>query len=122
MIDMISLEDQQLHNDYHKRRIIAVIDLGSNTLQLGTNNDYLITALQAIDGLYLYADPAKVSWDLKKLFNQINKPGQVCTKIDFLLDCLKKNLTTGDIVVFMSNGGLANAADQLANSYQSLDI
>lgn len=96
-----------------KQRLIAVVDLGSNTLKLGSNNLELIKSVQQADQLYLYANHNKIAWDLDLFFKQINKPGKVCTDLNTLINALNNNLTTGDNVVFMSNGSLATALDRL---------
>ncbi len=102
-----------LNSDLKKHPIVAVVDLGSNTMKLGVNNKDLITAVGEADQLYLYADPNKINWDLEKLFNTIQKPGKICTNISELIDTLANKSNIGDHVLFMSNGTLATASDQL---------
>ena len=96
-----------------KNPIVAVIDVGSNTMKLGVNNDDLVTAVQAVDQVYFHVDLNKINWDIQKLFNKIKKPGKICTSISDLISSLTDNLRYGDQVLFMSNGSLATASDQL---------
>lgn len=93
--------------------IIAIVDLGSNTLKMGVNNQHLIKALGKASKLYLYVDLNKVSWDVNKFFQEINKPGKVCGSVVDLLNTLESELQEHDHVLIMSNGGLATVGDQL---------
>lgn len=93
--------------------IIAVVDLGSNTLKMGINNKALIKALQKVSKLYLYADLNKITWDINKLFQDINKTGKVYSDLLDLLNDLELQLQENDYVLIMSNGKLATIADRL---------
>ena len=99
--------------------IVAVIDLGSNTMKLGVNNDDLVAAVQEVDQVYLHVDPNKIKWDIQELFNRIKKPGKICTNITDLINSLIVDLHTGDQVLFMSNGSLATASDQLISAFSN---
>lgn len=96
-----------------KSSIVAVVDLGSNTLKMGVNNKDLMTAVNHVDQLYLYVDLNKITWDAKALFNEINKPGKICSDINDLISTLNHQLQFGDNVLFMSNGSLATACNKL---------
>lgn len=102
-----------LHKKYPKSNIIAIVDIGSNTMKLGTNSKDLMSAFQEIDKLYFYADLNKINWDLKSLFNSINKPGKICNNINDLINDLINTVNPGDKVLFMSNVNLATASNQL---------
>jgi UDP-N-acetylmuramate: L-alanyl-gamma-D-glutamyl-meso-diaminopimelate ligase len=96
-----------------KNPIVAIVDIGSNTMKSGINNDDLVNAVQEVDQLYFHVDPNKISWDIQKLFNTIKKPGKICTNISDLISSLANSLRDGDQVLFMSNGSLATASEQL---------
>lgn len=96
-----------------KHPIIAVVDIGSNTMKLGINNDDLIKALKDVKQLYFYADLKKITWDIECLFKKIQKPGKICSDVNDLINNLTNNLFAGDRVLFMSNGNLAKVSDEL---------
>lgn len=96
-----------------KTSVIAVVDLGSNTLKMGVNNKDLVTAVKQAEQLYLYVDLNKITWNVEALFNDINKPGKICSDIDDLINSLNNQLQPDDNLVFMSNGSLATVCNQL---------
>ena len=104
---------QQSTDKKNKPSIIAIVDLGSNTLKMGVNNKNLIKALQKVSKLYLYVDLNKVAWDVNNFFQEINKPGKVCCNVLDLLNTLEQELQEHDHVLIMSNGGLATVGNQL---------
>ncbi len=106
-------------NNNKKFPIIAVVDLGSNTLKMGVNNKDLINAVKHVDQLYLYADLNKIKWDVQDVFKEINKPGKICSDLQDLINSLKKTLQSDDNVLFMSNGSLATACDKLIDALQN---
>lgn len=99
-----------------KNPIIAVVDIGSNTMKSGVNNKDLINALTDANKLFFHIDPNKITWDIQELFNKIKKPGKVCINIEDLIDNLANSALDGDQILFMSNGSLATASDKFINS------
>ena len=103
-----------------KSLLVAVVDLGSNTLKMGVNNKDLITAVTEVDQLYLYADANKISWDINNFFQELGKPGKICNNVDDLISTLNDQLRQGDNVLFMSNGSLATACDKLVSVLEKI--
>jgi UDP-N-acetylmuramate: L-alanyl-gamma-D-glutamyl-meso-diaminopimelate ligase len=101
-------------------KLISIIDLGSNTLKLGSNNQALVQSMAKTDQVYLYADLNKITWDLQDLFKRINKPGKVCGNTKELINNLTTNLKAGDNLLFMSNGSLAKTCDKLVEEITSI--
>ncbi len=106
-------KNQHGQHNSKPHKIIAVVDLGSNTLKMGVNNKDLITAVKYVDQLYLYAELNKITWDIAGFFKQLHKPGKICSNLDDLIRTLNNQLQDGDYLLFMSNGSLAKASDSL---------
>ena len=117
----VVVKEHHQHKNFDKKSLlVAVVDLGSNTLKMGVNNKDLITAITDVDQLYLYADPNKISWDINNFFQKLGKPGKICSNVDDLISTLNDQLTNGDNVLFMSNGSLATACDKLVSVLEKM--
>lgn len=85
-------------------RIIAVLDIRSNTMKAGYHQEELALSVQEADVAYFYQSP-DVTWDVHKVFAKTGKPGGVYQELNVLLKTLLERVTAGDQVLFMSNGG-----------------
>ncbi len=88
-------------------RIIAVLDIRSNTMKAGYHQAELAESVNAADTVYFYQSP-EVVWDVQKVWKASNKPGGVYQDIPQLLNKLTEIVRSGDQVLFMSNGGFGN--------------
>lgn len=121
---LINKQHQQDSNDNNFKKnihsIVAVVDLGSNTLKMGVNNKDLIKSLQKVSKLYLYANSNKINWNIAQLFKDINKPGKIYNNITTLLSDLPLQLQPKDYVLIMSNGKLATLGDKLIDKISNV--
>lgn len=85
-------------------RILAVLDIRSNTMRAGHHQEYLAQAVQHANQVYFFKSP-DIQWDVQKMWGDSHKPGGVYSDVDTLLKSLLENSTTDDHVIFMSNGG-----------------
>lgn len=88
-------------------RIIAVIDLRSNTMKAGHHAHELPEAVQEADSVYFYKVP-DISWDVKAVWQASEKPGGVFSDIQELQTALSSYVRADDQIIFMSNGGFSN--------------
>lgn len=91
-----------------ERRIIAVIELGSNTMQSGFHNDVLPLAV---------TDADRVFWFTKITdhgFTGLDGEGsQLFSNIDQMLAAMMNELRANDVVVVMSNSGFSGFQTKL---------
>lgn len=85
-------------------RIIAVVDIRSNTMRAGHHKSDLAKSVQAADVVYYYQSP-DIQWDVESIWKTANRPGGVFLEEKILLDHLVKESRQNDQVIFMSNGG-----------------
>ncbi|MDB6097085.1 MAG: mpl [Francisellaceae bacterium] len=89
-----------------KTRIIAVIDIRSNTMRGGYHKESLPRSVQAADIVYFFYD-VDMLWSVDELWQTVNKSGGIYSNLEDLLSHLKQVIQQQDKVVFMSNGALS---------------
>ncbi len=95
-----------------QRRIIAVIDICSNTMRAGVHKDTLSTAVAGADLVYFF-HPADLSWDIHQTWRNSNKPGAAMQTQETLLIKMLQDVTGDDLVLLMSNGAFEGFAQRL---------
>lgn len=87
-------------------RIIAILDIRSNTMKAGHYQTLLAASVKAADHVYFFKSP-DILWDVEKIWIEANKPhpGGVYSTIQSLLQDLLNHVKSDDQVIFMSNGG-----------------
>lgn len=95
-----------------KARIVAIVDLRSNTMRAGHHKHELSSVFEDADDVYFYKTE-DTQWNVEALLQAIQKPGNVFTQIPDMLLALKKAAIPGDNVIFMSNGGFSNSQMEL---------
>ncbi len=98
-----------LRSRYNENRIIALIEIRSNTMKSGLHDARLLSATNEAD-LVFWKGPDENQ--LRNLVNQTPKNHNIMDSVDLFADKLKSSVTNeGDVIVMMSNGsfdGLAN--------------
>ncbi len=98
-----------LRSRYNENRIIALIEIRSNTMKSGLHDARLLSATNEAD-LVFWKGPDENQ--LRNLVNQTPKSHNIMDSVDLFADKLKSSVTNeGDVIVMMSNGsfdGLAN--------------
>lgn len=96
------------------RRIVAVVDICTNTMRGGTHKDTLGAAVNVADIVYFFHGP-DVKWDVNKAWQDSNKPGGVYSDHANLLTAMLPQIRANDLVLLMSNGSFENFAQTLLN-------
>lgn len=99
------------------RRIIAVVDICSNTMRKGVHKNTLGPAVNISDIAYFYHGQ-DLNWDVHETWQNSNKPGGVFNNQDMLLQAMLKDLQSDDIILLMSNGAFENFAKHLLEELQ----
>ena len=85
-----------------EKKIIAVFEPRSNTMKLGVNHEQLQDALAIADTIYMYA-PDGLKWNTDELAD--GHKFNVCHDFDAMLEDIKREAKSGDVILVMSNGG-----------------
>jgi len=85
-------------------RIVAVLDIRSNTMKAGHHQNLLAGAVRDASAVYIYQS-SDIPWDVNKVWKDSNKPGGVYSDTETLLEKILEETNEKDHVIFMSNGG-----------------
>jgi UDP-N-acetylmuramate: L-alanyl-gamma-D-glutamyl-meso-diaminopimelate ligase len=108
----IALTVDGLRLNAGQSRIVAVLEPRSNTMRLGVHRAELPKALAGADRVWLY-QPAGLDWKLDDVAQEIGAKAAVATELPALVAALDRELTGGDHVLIMSNGGFGGLHEKL---------
>jgi UDP-N-acetylmuramate: L-alanyl-gamma-D-glutamyl-meso-diaminopimelate ligase len=100
-----------------EQRIIAVIEVRSNTMKRGIHKQELIPATQQAD-LVFWCEPTGLDWSMTEAASELDGHF-VFRDTNQLHDTLVQQLCPGDQVVIMSNGSFSGLHRQLLQSLSS---
>ena len=95
-----------------KGRLIAVLDIRSNTMKMGIHGDQLGQSFAAAD-LVLLCEKADLEWDMKIMAESAPTIVEIKTDSQQIIESLVHNSQPGDQIVIMSNGGFDNIHQRL---------
>jgi UDP-N-acetylmuramate: L-alanyl-gamma-D-glutamyl-meso-diaminopimelate ligase len=100
------------------QRIIAVLELRSNTMRSGIFNEQLVESLQQADLSLICYHKKHQSEVLSDVLSEqlTSASSRVCPSADAVLDALLNLVQPGDHVVIMSNGGFADIHQRLLSA------
>ena len=99
-------------------RLIAVLDIRSNTMKSGAHGDQLGQSIADAD-LVLLCETSNLQWDIKQLAESAPTIVEIKTDTQQVIDCLLHNCKPGDQIVIMSNGGFDNIHQRLIQAMQN---
>ena len=99
-------------------RILAILELRSNTMRQGFHQDSLGQSLAAADIAMIYK-PQSVSWNLEKIAEQYSNIA-ILDSIDAIISRIVQMAMAGDNLVFMSNGGFGGIHKKVEKQLKSL--
>ncbi len=85
-------------------RVVAVIELRSNTMQMGIHDDELVSALKPADNVVLYQPPTS-STSFDSITDRLGPSAITYNSVELIVSHIIQEVRTGDVVVIMSNGG-----------------
>lgn len=112
----IALTLEALKENEHGR-LIAVLDIRSNTMKMGTHGDQLGRSFAAADLVLLCENP-DLQWDLAKMAETASTIVEVKNDTQEIIDTLMQTIRPGDQIVIMSNGGFDNIHQRLIQALQ----
>ncbi|MEE1675330.1 UDP-N-acetylmuramate:L-alanyl-gamma-D-glutamyl-meso-diaminopimelate ligase [Agarivorans aestuarii] len=86
-----------------EQRIIAILEARSNTMKMGVHQERLAESLQVADMVFLYQPDASNQY-IANTAAQL-KNARVATSVNEIMEQVAEELTKGDQVLVMSNGG-----------------
>jgi UDP-N-acetylmuramate: L-alanyl-gamma-D-glutamyl-meso-diaminopimelate ligase len=95
-----------------RERILAVLELRSNTMRMGVHNDLIGPALAAADEVFVFTPP-DLGWDTAPLIRELGARGHGIATIDGLAQSVSGQAAAGDSVLVMSNGGFGGLHEKL---------
>ncbi|MCC6301725.1 MAG: UDP-N-acetylmuramate:L-alanyl-gamma-D-glutamyl-meso-diaminopimelate ligase [Gammaproteobacteria bacterium] len=93
-------------------RVIAVLELRSNTMKMGVHKEQIAPALALADEVILF-QPPDLGWSLGEIAEAIGPRARVFDRVQSIIDHLKANSRGGDHILIMSNGGFENIHSRL---------
>lgn len=96
-------------------RIIAVLDLRSNSMKMGAHRDGLSGSVADADRVIVH-EPENLGWDLRGAFSGNGSQVSFARDNKQIVGELKNELRAGDQVVIMSNGSFNGLHKQLLES------
>ena len=97
------------------QRVIAVVDICSNTMKAGVHKDTLGAAANEADEVYFF-HASDLTWDVQSSWAAAGKPGGVFQDQAKLLTAMLPRLKAGDYVLLMSNGAFESFAFNMLQS------
>jgi len=104
-----------------QHRIIAVIDICSNTMKAGVHKHTLAASAVEADELYFF-HATDLNWDLHKTWSDAHKTGGVFQDYAALLEAMLKATQAGDYILLMSNGSFEVFAQTLLQNINSMAL
>jgi len=92
-------------------RILAVLELRSNTMKLGVMKDQLAASLAGADRVFCYAN--SLGWDVAATLTPFGERAETYTDLETLMTAVARTARTGDQVLVMSNGGFGGIHGKL---------
>ena len=99
-------------------RLIAVLDIRSNTMKMGIHSDQLAASLAAADLVLLCENP-DLPWDLAKIAASASTLVEIKKDSQQIIESLLHTVHQGDQIVIMSNGGFENIHQRLIAALQN---
>ena len=113
-----------LRHKVGKARILAVLELRSNTMKLGTMKEALPDSLKAAD--LVFGSGARgegkdaLGWDLSAALSPLGDKAQAFDDLSALVTAVGAAAKPGDFVLVMSNGGFGGVHQKLLDAFDSL--
>ena len=87
-----------------ERKLIAILELRSNTMRMGVHKESLANCLQVADRVILFNQSA-MDWSLSTVQQQLGEKATVGQSIDDIVGLIRDEAMRGDEILIMSNGG-----------------
>ena len=93
-------------------RILAVLEMRSNTMRMGVHNEHIASSLAAADEVFVFTPP-DLGWNTAPLMRELGVRGHAVATVDSMATTVAQHAATGDSVLVMSNGGFGGLHEKL---------
>jgi len=100
----IELTIKGLKASIGERKLIAILELRSNTMRMGVHKESLANCLQVADRVILFNQSA-MDWSLSTVQQQLGEKATIEQSIDDIVGLIRDEAMWGDEILIMSNGG-----------------
>jgi UDP-N-acetylmuramate: L-alanyl-gamma-D-glutamyl-meso-diaminopimelate ligase len=107
-----------LKNRFPGQRIVVALESRSNTMQMGIHKDSLAPSLEQADLVFVYR-ALDVADQLDASLDSLAGKVRAFSNYDDLVKGIDEHVTSGDQLVFMSNGGFGAARQKLTMALQN---
>ncbi len=101
------------------KKIIAILEPRSNTMQLGIHKQTLANSLAEADQVVLF-QPENVDWNMHDVIDSLGEKASLHGDIDQLIESILPNVQSGDHILVMSNGGFGGIHEKLLHALEDL--
>jgi len=111
---------QGLRASVGKQKIVAILELRSNTMRTGVHKNALSTAWEEADSVHLL-EPAHLTWSLNDVINNSKTVVIPHKTVQSIVDAVVKSAQAGTHILVMSNGGFDAIHQKLLNTLGEID-
>ena len=107
-----------LRKNVGDQKIVAILELRSNTMRMGVHKAKLANSLRLADEVVLY-QPEGLDWELDQVTDSLNEKATLFSSVDEIVEHLATSAHKGDQLLVMSNGGFGGIHDKLLAALES---
>ncbi|WP_299873710.1 UDP-N-acetylmuramate:L-alanyl-gamma-D-glutamyl-meso-diaminopimelate ligase [uncultured Cocleimonas sp.] len=108
-----------LRQNVSNKKIIAILEPRSNTMQLGVHKLTLANSLEEADQVVLF-QPENVDWNMHDVIDALGDKASLHSDIDQLIQSIMPSVQSGDHILVMSNGGFGGIHEKLLLELENL--
>ena len=95
-----------------ERKLIAILELRSNTMRMGIHKESLANCLQVADRVILF-NQSDMNWSLSTVQQQLGEKATIEVSIDDIVGLICDEAVRGDEILIMSNGGFCGIHEKI---------
>ena len=101
------------------KKIWVLLEPRSNTMRMGVHKALLAASLKEADGICLF-QPEEMDWDLSQVAAELDGKAVIYSKVGDIVESMRQQVSAGDYIVVMSNGGFSGIHDKLESMLHQL--
>ena len=95
-----------------ERKLIAILELRSNTMRMGIHKESLANCLQVADRVILF-NQSDMNWSLSTVQQQLGEKATIEVSIDDIVGLIRDEAMRGDEILIMSNGSFCGIHEKI---------
>ena len=99
-------------------KVFVAFEARSNTMKMGVHRSTLAASFDEADKVMFYQPPEQ-TWSLRDIANEIKGDGEVYASVDAIVHQLANEVSAGDYIVVMSNGGFGGIHQKLLDALEA---